>query len=209
MKDDISESFSQHVGLSKKGTVVSRIFQAKGKSKMALNGTTREKVTFKKTKAELQGDGTNSACSVPTEIGYEDNPNPSLFERPGLGSFIFLNNIKPSLDAVSNGRDDVDSIGTARSLAVRLNTFHSDTYDDDEEDSESSALELFLEAHDLNEILPKLTQERIDTGALLILEEKDFDAIGFPLGVKRKLLAAIKERKECLENSTILVDNHL
>lgn len=187
---------------------MSRIFPGKGKTKSALNGTTRAKVTLKKTNTELQGDGTTSTCSVPTEIGYEDNPNPSLFERPGLGSYFFLQNIKPSLVGVSTGCDDVDSIGTARSLAVRLNTFNSDNYDDDE-DAESSALELFLEAHNLNEILPKLTQEHIGTDSLLLLQERDFDAIGFPLGVKRRLLAAIKERNECLKNSHILIDNHL
>ncbi|CAD5113268.1 DgyrCDS2447 [Dimorphilus gyrociliatus] len=209
LKDDLSESFSQHVGLSNKGTVISRIFAGKSKSKQPLNGTTREKVTLKKTKTELQADGANSACSAPAELGSNEQTS-SLFERPGLGSMIIINKIKASLDGVNDGRDDADSIGTARSLAVRLNNFQADVDDQDQdEEEECSALELFLEVNNLHEILPKLTQERIEAKTLISLEEKDIDEMGFPLGIKKKLLAAIKERKECFKNSAILIDNQL
>lgn len=63
-----------------------------------------------------------------------------------------------------------------------------------------SPLTTFLQSLDITEIAQKLFDEKMDIDSLLLCEESDFSSIGLPLGPRKKLLAAIKTRRDTLTN---------
>ncbi|XP_070580067.1 pre-mRNA splicing regulator USH1G-like [Ptychodera flava] len=81
--------------------------------------------------------------------------------------------------------------------------------DDDEDDSFSSPLELFLAAHQLTDYLPLFTQEQIDLDALMLCSDNDLKSVGLPLGPRRKVLEAIARRKAVLNEPGPITDTVL
>lgn len=117
---------------------------------------------------------------------------------------------------VSNGRlrrrgSLTDSIGTVGSLAARMKNmpWGEEEVGLDEDETDSSPLELFLSANGLSEYLMVFTREKIDLSALMLLSDSDMKEIGLPMGPRRKLLDAIARRKRTLENPGVVMDTLL
>lgn len=72
-----------------------------------------------------------------------------------------------------------------------------------------SPLTTFLQSLDITEIAQKLFDEKMDINSLLLCEESDFSSIGLPLGPRKKLLAAIKTRRDTLTNPGKMQDTSL
>lgn len=72
-----------------------------------------------------------------------------------------------------------------------------------------SPLTTFLQSLDITEIAQKLFDEKMDIDSLLLCEEGDFSSIGLPLGPRKKLLAAIKTRRDTLTNPGKMRDTSL
>jgi len=146
----------------------------------------------------------------------------SIFNRPGFGSVAFRHSIA-AFNVMSAREDDYneDSIGSAGSLANRSNKSQGrgqelwedeeDVLTDDESDSgeDYTSLHMFLAAHGLSEWLPRLKKEKIDLDALMLLSESDLaNDLGMPLGHRKKLMKAIIDRRQDMEDPDELSDTH-
>ena len=81
----------------------------------------------------------------------------------------------------------------------------SDDLSDDEGDYTS--LHMFLAAHGLMDWAGKLTKERIDLDALMLLSEADLsDSLGMPLGPRKKLMKAVADRRRDMEEPDEMTD---
>ena len=65
---------------------------------------------------------------------------------------------------------------------------------------------MFLAAHGLMEWAGKLTREKIDLEALMLLSEADLESLKMPLGHRKKLMRAIEDRKKDLEDPDDMTD---
>ena len=116
-----------------------------------------------------------------------------------------------------------DSIGSAGSLAnrsVRSNERVQETYEEEEEEYMSDAdsmtgenytsLHMFLAAMGLSDWSPKFVKEKIDLEALMLLSESDLsESLGMPLGSRKKLMKAIEDRRQAIEEPEELTDSRL
>lgn len=68
---------------------------------------------------------------------------------------------------------------------------------------------MFLAAAGLVDFIPTFAKEHIDLDALMLLTEEDLVAMKLPIGPRRKLLQAIKNRKTDLENPGEVQDSKL
>uniref|UniRef100_T1JIG7 SAM domain-containing protein n=1 Tax=Strigamia maritima TaxID=126957 RepID=T1JIG7_STRMM len=132
-----------------------------------------------------------------------------LFERPGFGSMAFRQTISGTLmslrqdfnqtspDAVKSSSSDRGSIGSADSL------------EDDDSSGDNEPIITFLASLGLSEFIPRFLDEQIDLDALLLLTDDDLRNIVQPLGPRRKLIQAIQDRKEAIENPGQVFDSRL
>ncbi|XP_043818442.1 Usher syndrome type-1G protein [Dromiciops gliroides] len=173
------------------------------------------------------GLGAESAHSeVSTDSGHD-----SLFTRPGLGTMVFRRNYVSSglqgLGREEGGIDgaatlrarmqhspslDDDSIGSANSLQERLDELPWDEFDlglDEALEPETSPLETFLASLHMDDFVALLRQEKIDLDALMLCSELDLHSISIPLGPRKKILGAIKRRRQVLERPPALEDTEL
>ena len=115
-----------------------------------------------------------------------------------------------------------DSIGSAGSLANRSVRSHErvrDTYDEEEEymsDTDSvtgenyTTLHMFLAAMGLSDWSSKFVKEKIDLEALMLLSESDLsESLGMPLGSRKKLMKAIEDRRQAIDEPEELTDSRL
>ena len=73
-----------------------------------------------------------------------------------------------------------------------------------------TSLQMFLAAVGLHDWTPKFVREKIDLEALMLLSENDLgDVLGMPLGPRKKLLKAINERREDMEEPDVINDSRL
>ena len=83
------------------------------------------------------------------------------------------------------------------------NTFQLDS----SEVEDYTSLHMFLAAHGLMDWASKLTREKIDLDALMLLTEADLaDSLGMPLGHRKKLMKAIEDRRRDMEEPDSLTD---
>ena len=69
---------------------------------------------------------------------------------------------------------------------------------------------MFLAAVGLHDWTRKFMREKIDLEALMLLNENDLgDVLGMPLGPRKKLMKAIKERREDMEEPDVISDSRL
>ncbi|XP_043199515.1 Usher syndrome type-1G protein homolog [Amphibalanus amphitrite] len=138
-----------------------------------------------------------------------------LFDRPGFGSVAFRG-MMPNLnqlgdDSARPGQED--SIGSAGSLNGKENPFDEQDLPSDDEaqepDPETSALHLFLTSAGIPEFIPTFVREQIDLTALELLTEEDLIELEVPLGPRKKLQKALRERKQSLEQPGEMVDTQL
>ncbi|CAM4422966.1 hypothetical protein PO909_002354 [Leuciscus waleckii] len=167
-----------------------------------------------------------------------DSGHDSLFNRPGLGTMVFRRNYvsgglfgigrrdEGSLagsDRVDNVRlrsrmhrapslDD-DSIGSAHSLQERnVQELPWDEVElglDDDDEPETSPLEVFLATQNMNEFIPVFKREKIDLDALLLCSDADLKSIHIPLGPRKKIIDACQRRLEAIEEPGCIEDTEL
>ncbi|XP_055507534.1 ankyrin repeat and SAM domain-containing protein 4B [Leucoraja erinacea] len=153
--------------------------------------------------------------------GEDPDDRESLFKRPGLGNMLFRRNFGPGLS------EELDDIGSQTQPALlELGDSEEDQevlgeeeLDElpwkeqelglDDEDVETTPLEVFLAAHNMSEFLPSLVQEHIDLDSLMLCSDVDLRTIHLPLGPRKKILSAVEKRKLILETSCELVDTML
>ena len=77
----------------------------------------------------------------------------------------------------------------------------------DSDGEDYTSLHMFLAAHGLLDWANKLTKEKIDLDALMLLSEADLaDSLGMPLGPRKKLLKAIQDRRNDLDEPDVMSD---
>ena len=88
-----------------------------------------------------------------------------------------------------------------------------DVDDDDladlDDDEVTSPLELFLAINNLDEYLPLFSKEDVDLEALMLLTDDDLKNMKLPLGPRRKLAGAIKQRKDDLNTAGAMTPTEL
>ncbi|XP_078274162.1 ankyrin repeat and SAM domain-containing protein 4B [Rhinoraja longicauda] len=149
--------------------------------------------------------------------GEDPEHRESLFRRPGLGNMLFRRNFGPGLG------EEADDIGPQPQPGLlELGDSEEDQpvpHDQlpweeqelglDDEDVETTPLEVFLAAHNMSEFLPPLAHEHIDLHSLLLCSDEDLRNIHLPLGPRKKILSAVERRKLTLETPCELVDTTL
>ncbi|XP_056466285.1 pre-mRNA splicing regulator USH1G-like [Gadus chalcogrammus] len=168
-----------------------------------------------------------------------DSGHDSLFNRPGLGTMVFRRNyISGGLSGLRGpegssvvGTDgpsgavrlrsrlqhypsaDQDSIGSARSLQER--NYQELPWDevelglDDDDEPESSPLEVFLATQSMSEFTALLRREKIDLEALLLCSDDDLKSIHLPLGPRKKILEACQRRLDAIDDPDRIEDTEL
>ncbi|NWU97309.1 ANS4B protein, partial [Upupa epops] len=161
------------------------------------------------------------------DLGEKNSDNDSqlsIFKRPGLGKIVFGRNLAADVnpesmssekEAISfkmsselfryenaeNGREDDAGNGADT-------PWHEEVVWDDDE-AESTPLEVFLASQMLDEFLPVFMREKIDLDALLLCSDEDLQSIQIELGPRKKVLNAVNKRKQALENPGKTVDTYL
>ncbi|XP_034047200.1 Usher syndrome type-1G protein isoform X2 [Thalassophryne amazonica] len=165
-----------------------------------------------------------------------DSGHDSLFNRPGLGTMVFRRNYvsggmfdlagrdEASVDRTSNTvrlssrlqqypNIDEDSIGSARSLQERniqeLPWEEIELGLDDDDEPETSPLEVFLATQSISDFLTIFRREKIDLEALLLCSDHDLKSIHIPLGPRKKILDACKRHLETIEDPDCIEDTEL
>lgn len=165
-----------------------------------------------------------------------DSGHDSLFNRPGLGTMVFRRNYVSGGMFDLGGRDeasvnqsrsnvrlhsrlqeypslDEDSIGSARSLQERnmeeLPWEEVELGLDNDDDPNTSPLEVFLATQNMSEFFSIFKREKIDLEALLLCSDHDLKSIHIPLGPRKKLLDACKRRLETIEDAEFIEDTEL
>lgn len=166
-----------------------------------------------------------------------DSGHDSLFNRPGLGTMVFRRNyvsggmfdlghrVEASVDqSVNNVRlrsrlqqeypsVDEDSIGSARSLQERnTDELPWDEVElglDDDDEPDTSPLEVFLATQSMSDFFSVFKREKIDLAALLLCSDHDLKSIHIPLGPRKKILDACKRRLETVESPDCIEDTEL
>ncbi|XP_025135261.3 Usher syndrome type-1G protein isoform X1 [Bubalus bubalis] len=165
---------------------------------------------------------------VSTDSGHD-----SLFTRPGLGTMVFRRNYLSSglhglgredaaLDGAGPPRGrlqsspslDDDSLGSANSLQDRscgeeLPWDELDLGLDEDLEPETSPLETFLASLHMEDFTSLLRQEKIDLEALMLCSDLDLRSISVPLGPRKKILGAVRRRRQALERPPALEDTEL
>ena len=78
-----------------------------------------------------------------------------------------------------------------------------------DDESEDAPVYLFLAAAGLTEFIPTFAREKIDLEALMLLTEEDLIGLKLPMGPRRKLLKAIKDRQAAISDPGQVEDSHL
>lgn len=164
-----------------------------------------------------------------------DSGHDSLFNRPGLGTMVFRrnyvsggmfdlghdaasvaqsgNNVRLSSRLQQYPSVDEDSIGSARSLQGRnMEEVPWEEVElglDDDDEPDTSPLEVFLAAQSMSEFFSVFKREKIDLAALLLCSDHDLKSIHIPLGPRKKILDACKRRLETLEDADDIEDTEL
>lgn len=158
---------------------------------------------------------------VSTDSGHD-----SLFTRPGLGTMVFRRNYLSSglhgLDGAGTPRGrlqsspslDDDSLGSANSLQDRscgeeLPWDELDLGLDEDLEPETSPLEAFLASLHMEDFSSLLRREKIDLEALMLCSDLDLRSISVPLGPRKKIMGAVRRRRQALERPPTMEDTEL
>lgn len=165
-----------------------------------------------------------------------DSGHDSLFNRPGLGTMVFRRNYvtggmfdlgaRNNASTANSGNNvrlrsrlhhypnlDEDSIGSAHSLQERnveeLPWEEVELGLDDDDESDTSPLEVFLATQSMSEFYSIFKREKIDLEALLLCSDHDLKSIHIPLGPRKKILDACNRRLETMEEPDGIEDTEL
>uniref|UniRef100_A0A452H434 SAM domain-containing protein n=1 Tax=Gopherus agassizii TaxID=38772 RepID=A0A452H434_9SAUR len=149
----------------------------------------------------------------------------SIFKRPGLGNIVFRRNLSAGINAeeMFSEKEEISfKMPTELFRHERAeSTSELDTENDfdvpwnedeigwDDDEAESTPLEVFLASQNLNEFVPVFMREKIDLDALMLCSDEDLLSIQMQLGPRKKVLSAADRRKQALEKPGKLVDTRL
>ncbi|KFP27087.1 Ankyrin repeat and SAM domain-containing protein 4B [Colius striatus] len=159
------------------------------------------------------------------EKNFSDDSQLSIFKRPGLGKIVFGRNLAAD---VNPGTVSSEKEGISFKMSSELFQYENaenGREDDakngadipwqeeeviwDDEEAESTPLEVFLASQTLGEFLPVFMREKIDLDALMLCSDEDLQSIQMELGPRKKVLNAINKRKQALQNPGKTVDTCL
>lgn len=165
-----------------------------------------------------------------------DSGHDSLFNRPGLGAMVFRRNYMSGGMFDLSGRDqevegrsadsvrlrsrlqqcsslDEDSIGSAHSLrdrnAEEVPWEEVELGLDEDDEPETSPLEVFLATQSMSDLFLIFKREKIDLDSLLLCSDQDLKGIHIPLGPRKKILDACKRHLETIEDPECIEDTEL
>lgn len=159
--------------------------------------------------------------------GYDDDDDEesgevkqSIFNRPGLGGLIFMKMGLESEDIpsenneslgylVQNELNEEDAAGFDGSGDTDLPWDQEDLGLDDDEDEDTSPLDVFLSAISLPEFALAFSREHLDLDALMLCSDDDLKGIRIQLGPRKKILEAAARRKNALNTPGIIKDSCL
>lgn len=151
----------------------------------------------------------------------DDNEEPgsvkqSIFNRPGLGGLIFMKKMGMELDDFPRGNDENldylvqnDLFEEEATSDTDLPWQQEDLGLDDDEDEETSPLDVFLSTVSLPEFSLPFSKEHLDLEALMLCTDEDLKGIRIQLGPRKKILEAVARRKNALESPGIIKDSSL
>lgn len=151
----------------------------------------------------------------------DDNGEPgrvkeSIFNRPGLGGLIFMKKMGMELDDFPRGNDENLGYLVQNDLCEEEDTAdpelpwqQEDLGLDDDEDEETSPLDVFLSTMSLPEFSLAFSKEHLDLEALMLCTDEDLKGIRIQLGPRKKILEAVARRKNALESPGIIKDSSL
>lgn len=156
----------------------------------------------------------------PEDADEEAQVKSSIFNRPGLGGFIFQRNMGLESDELSTGGNEnlgylfENKISEAEDeLALdgdgHLPWEQEDLGLDDDEDEDTSPLDAFLSCISLPEFALAFSKEHLDLEALMLCSDDDLKGIRIQLGPRKKILEATARRKHALESPGIMQDSSL
>jgi len=120
-----------------------------------------------------------------------------------------LSDDDPKTRRISSISDAPGNMGRSVSVTSRMSTATYSGYPQPVFTENDSPLSTFLHALNITEISQKLFDEKMDLNTLLLCDENDFSSISLPLGPRKKLLAAIKARRETMTNPGKMQDTPL
>ncbi|PWA19200.1 hypothetical protein CCH79_00014648 [Gambusia affinis] len=164
--------------------------------------------------------------------GYEDDDSrdepsevkQSIFNRPGFGGLIFMKKMNMETeDVVPTGNNeslgylvenqlfeaDEDADGFEEAGDGDVPWDQEDLGLDDDEDEETSPLEVFLSSISLPEFAPAFKREHLDLEALILCSDDDLKGIRIQLGPRKKILEAVARRTKAMENAGAIKDSNL
>ncbi|XP_066132002.1 ankyrin repeat and SAM domain-containing protein 4B [Saccopteryx bilineata] len=161
-------------------------------------------------------------------VSAEDSraPHESILSRPGLGSIVFRRGRILSPEDISDSKKEL-AFKVSRELLQSPGAPQEDGGAAEEEGEEedlpwgqdaveweedtvgATPLEVFLQSHQLEKLLPFFTREQMDLDALLLCSDEDLQSIQMQLGPRKKVLHAINRRKHTLQQPGPLVDTSL
>ncbi len=80
---------------------------------------------------------------------------------------------------------------------------------DDDDEPDTSHLEVFLATQSMNEFIPIFKREKIDLDALLLCSDNDLKSIHIPLGPRKKIIDTCQRRLETIEDPGCIEDTEL
>lgn len=188
-----------------------------------------------KSESELLDSGTDTYY----EEEDDDPSSGGMFNRPEFGKLAFLpknqflntlqsfddsylpsspNKVNSDSQHLSGEADEVfnsqleNGITSTQKLSLPWDQDDLGNLDDDEEEqdnTELSAVNMFLWSCGLASYLHIFSQEKIDMQVLTSMTDSELKELGLPFGPRKKLRDAIAKRKTVLETPTRLVDSHL
>ncbi|KAF6272285.1 ankyrin repeat and sterile alpha motif domain containing 4B [Rhinolophus ferrumequinum] len=166
----------------------------------------------------------------PGEDEGSDGQQESILKRPGLGHVVFRRNTVLSPEYIPDSKEEL-GFKMPSDLLQRQGAAPADDLEVDEEGDEVGAedrlpwdeeavqweedvsdatpLEVFLQSHHLEEFLPFFMREQMDLEALMLCSDEDLQSIQMQLGPRKKVLNAINRRKQLFQQPGPLVDTSL
>ena len=165
----------------------------------------------------------------------DDDEKGGVFYRPGFGQTAFLrknpfvntlhsfeqentetNDLTNGVSGDANSDDGMDrSFGpgingiTDKMKELPWDPEEVENLDDDDDDSEFTALEMLLVSSGLSAYIPYFTKEKVNLELLMKLNDSELKEIGIPFGPRKKLAEVISKRKDVLNTPRAMTDTFL
>lgn len=172
-----------------------------------LNSSDREDAGSQKRVSFIKNTGTNHFVQswVFSAIKYQDIFN----KKFSFNSSQFKQDLISNAEHFSTCADPKGSIRGRQQLISDSEDSHESEEVDDETIKPYQPLRRFLTAYSLKDFYEIFLQQQIDLETLMLLTEDDLKLLNIPLGPYRRLIVAINERKQALNNPMSIIDTNL